>query len=82
MKKLYKKHKKLLWTGLVISVLVVALGVSTIVSDIRNHKIAENTTIVEVEEYTESIKGYDVSGLTQEEIKEYLSIIRESEGNK
>lgn len=81
MKELYKKHKKLLWTGLVISVLVIALGVSTIVSDIRGRKIAENTTIVEVGEYTESIKGYDVSGLTQEEIKEYLSIIRESEGN-
>lgn len=82
MKELYGKHKKLIWTGIIISVLTILLGINTIVSDIKSKKIAENTTVLDVGEYTQSVKGYDVSGLTQEEISEYLSIIRESEGNK
>lgn len=82
MKELYGKHKKLIWTGIILSVLTILLGVNTIVSDIKSKKIAEETIVLDVDEYTQSVKGYDVSGLTQEEIKEYLSIIRESEGNK
>lgn len=75
---LWKKYRRLIKTGIILCAIVLLYGIIEVVSIFQETKRdATASENVNLQEYTTSFKAYDVEGLTDEEIDEYLEKARE-----
>ena len=74
MRELWQKNKRLLTVGMVLIIIVLIWGGLLI-----SHSIEKSNEVIHtndlMEQSTGSIRVYDVEGLTQEEINEYIETI-------
>ena len=74
MKELWQKNKRLLTVGMILVIIVLIWGGLLI-----SHSIEKSNEVIHtndlMEQSTGSIRVYDVEGLTQEEVNEYIETI-------
>lgn len=80
MKELYQKHRVLFRFTIILVLIVLTIGTVEVISAIQQEQIDKNTNssdIVELKEQRADIPAYNVDGLTDEQIKEYIQKQRE-----
>lgn len=78
MKQLLSEHRKLIKASIILSIIIILYGAVELISFIQyNNRQSTAGEYVDLQEYTEEFKAYDVTGMTQEEINEALDKHRE-----
>lgn len=76
---LWKKNKKVCKVALVLMYATIFIGALFIVDTIQKEKRLKSSNAVELTKDTGEIPSYDVSGMTDEEILEFIKELRKNE---
>lgn len=76
---LWKKNKKVFKVALILMSATILVGMLFIVDTIQKEKRLKSSNAVELTKDTGEIPSYDVSGMTDEEILEFIKELRKNE---